>query len=108
MTGYCNLISKDDWICVTYSGRGDQTAHHSGIIIKISHLVKLLMPLLDSKILENLDFDNVHLRQGEGLAIASSWQQFLATIEFMSHILVILVEVITLQTTVVKISRCLI
>ena len=56
MTGNSNPISRHNWIHVTYSGRGDQTAHDTGKIIKISHLMKFLLPLLDSKIIENLEF----------------------------------------------------
>ena len=56
MTGDCNLISRHNEIYMAYSGRDGETAHDSGRTIKISHLVKLLMPLLDSKILESLNF----------------------------------------------------
>ena len=55
MTGNSDPISGHNWIYVTYSGRGDQTPYDGGKIVNISHLVKLLMPLLQSKNRENLN-----------------------------------------------------
>jgi len=102
MTGNSHQISRHNWIHVTYSGRGDQTADDSCKTIKISHLVKLLMPQLNSQNLENFNYWQLSDRQGESLAIAT---KFVVTIEYMLHILV---EGMKLQTTVVKLSRYLI
>ena len=56
MTGTSGQISRHNWIYVTDSVRGDQTAHSSDKIVKVSRLGQLLVLLLDSKILENLNF----------------------------------------------------
>jgi len=71
MTGNSDPISRHNWIYVTYSGRGDQTASDGGKSVNISHLVKLLMPLLESKTLKTSIYDNFEVTHGECLAIAS-------------------------------------
>jgi len=53
MTDTSDLISWHNWIYVTYSRRGDQTAHASIKIVKMSGFQQLMMPLLDS---ENLNY----------------------------------------------------
>ena len=56
MTGNCNLISRRKWIYVTYSGRGDQTAHTNGWVVKTPHLQQSVGRELDFKSLESLNF----------------------------------------------------
>mgnify|MGYP003551831954 CR=1 FL=1 len=43
MTGTSGQISRHNWIYVTDSVRGDQTAHSSDIIVNISRLELLLV-----------------------------------------------------------------
>ena len=42
MTGNCNLISRHNWIYVTYSGRVGHTARSSIKIVKVFRLEQLL------------------------------------------------------------------
>ena len=56
MTGNSNLISRHNWIYVTYCGRGDQTAHSSGEIVEMPHLMQLAGPELNPKAHENFNF----------------------------------------------------
>ena len=56
MTGNSNPIYRHNRLYVTYSGRGDPTAHTGIKIVKISSLQLLINLLLDSESLENLNF----------------------------------------------------
>ena len=56
MTGNSDRITRHSLICVTFSGRGDQTAPASIKIAKISSLQDLMVPLLDSRNLASLKF----------------------------------------------------
>jgi len=49
MTGNTDLILWCLWLYLTDSGRGDQTAHNGDKTADISHLVQLLLPILDSR-----------------------------------------------------------
>jgi hypothetical protein len=49
MTGNSDLISRQNCIYVTHSGRGDQTAHSSDKLVKIPGLDQLLIHYLTPK-----------------------------------------------------------
>ena len=53
MTGNSDLISGQNCIYVTGSGRGSQAAHSGDKIVEIPRMDQLLVSLLDSK---NLNF----------------------------------------------------
>jgi hypothetical protein len=56
MTGNGNPTSGHNLVCFTLSGIVDQTAHTSIKIVEKSCLQQLVVPLFDSKSLENLNF----------------------------------------------------
>ena len=68
LTGNSDLISGQNCIYVTLSGRGSQTAQSCDKIIYIPRLDQLLISLLDSK---NLNFDTFQAGDAEWLAIAT-------------------------------------
>jgi len=64
MTGNGEVISRNNLISVTFSGRGDQTASAYIKIVNISCLQQLMVPLLDSRTLGNLNFCQLSSQQG--------------------------------------------
>jgi hypothetical protein len=62
MTANSDLISRQNCIYVSHSGRRNQTEHSSDKMVKIPGLDLLLMPLLDSR---NLIFDVFQAGDGE-------------------------------------------